>query len=83
MYYSETKPTAFCHFKGLLAWMKEGDYPNRLEIEKRIRYRDYPYVIKRDVLPSTKPGAHKNTASTDVWAVQRVIAAMSGSLSTQ
>ena len=25
----------------------------------------------------------KNTASTDVWAVQRVIAAMSGSLSTQ
>lgn len=38
---------------------------------------------KRDVLPSAKPGAHKNTASTDVWAVQRVIAAMSGSLSTQ
>lgn len=32
MYYSETKPTAFCHSKGLLAWMKEGDYSNRLEI---------------------------------------------------
>ena len=32
MYYSETKPTAFCHSKGLLVWMKEGDYSNRLEI---------------------------------------------------
>ena len=32
MYYSETKPTAFCHSKGLLAWMKEGVYSNRLEI---------------------------------------------------
>lgn len=32
IYYSETKPTAFCHSKGLLAWMKEGDYSNRLEI---------------------------------------------------
>lgn len=34
-------------------------------------------------MPSAKPGAHKNTAGTDVWAVQRVNAAMSGSLSTQ
>lgn len=30
-----------------------------------------------------KTGRTKNTAGTDVWAVQRVIAAMSGSLSTQ
>ena len=34
-------------------------------------------------MPSAKPGAHKNTADTDVKAVQRADTGMSGSLSTQ